>query len=95
MKKLELKNIINIDNKSYFVSTISMKIRHKFFEKDDNIVVYETMIFEMIKDEILYAKPLYNERYNSRDEAIAEHAAIVQNPKIVFLNQKCKTNEQC
>jgi hypothetical protein len=90
MKKLELKNIININDKSYFISTISMKIRHKFFEKDDNIIVYETMVFEMIGDEILYAKPLYNERYNSKDEAVAEHAAIVQNPKMLFLNQKSK-----
>ncbi|MDR1285012.1 MAG: hypothetical protein LBJ88_02295 [Campylobacteraceae bacterium] len=87
MKKLELKNIIKVDDKSYFISTISMKIRHKFFEKDDNIIVYETMVFEMRGDEILYTKPLYNERYNSKDEAIAEHATIVQNPKILFLNQ--------
>jgi hypothetical protein len=90
MKKLELKNIININDKSYFISTISMKIRHKFFEKDDNIVVYETMVFEIINDEVLYTKPLCNERYNSRDEAIAEHAMMVQNPKMLFLNQKCK-----
>jgi hypothetical protein len=87
MKKLELKNIININDKSYFISTISMKIRHKFFEKDDNIVVYETMVFEIINNEISYTKPLYNERYNTEDEAIAEHAAIVQNPKILFPNQ--------
>jgi hypothetical protein len=90
LKKLELKNIISINDKFYFVSTISMKIRHKFFEKDDNIVVYETMLFEIVGDEILYAKPLYNERYNSKDEAIAEHAAIVQNPKIIFSSQKFK-----
>ncbi|MDR2341821.1 MAG: hypothetical protein LBD84_02105 [Campylobacteraceae bacterium] len=90
MKKLELKNIINVNDKSYFISTISMKVRHRFFEKDDNIIVYETMVFEVIEDEILYAKPLYNERYNSKDEAIAEHAMIVQKPEIFFLNQKCK-----
>jgi hypothetical protein len=90
MKKIELKNIITVNDKSYLVSTISMKIRHKFFEKDDNILVYETMIFEVKGDEVLYSKPLYNERYVTADEAVAEHGAIVQNPAVLFLNRKCK-----
>jgi hypothetical protein len=90
MKKLELKNIIIANGKTYLISTISMKIRHKFFEKDDNILVYETMVFEKSEDEILYTKTLYSERYSTADEAIAEHGAIVQDPQKLFLNQKCK-----
>ncbi|MDR0762046.1 MAG: hypothetical protein LBF13_03220 [Campylobacteraceae bacterium] len=93
MKEIELKNIIFVNGKSYLVSTISMKIRHKFFEKDDNLLVYETMVFEIKNDsEILYSKPLYNERYVTADEAIAEHGAIVQDSARLFLNQKCKVN---
>jgi hypothetical protein len=93
MKKIELKNIIAINDKSYLISTISMKIRHKFFEKDDNLLIYETMVFEVKSDdEILYSKPLYSERYVTADEAVAEHGAIVQDPSRLFLNQKCKVN---
>ncbi|MDR2099868.1 MAG: hypothetical protein LBP40_03445 [Campylobacteraceae bacterium] len=93
MKKLELKNIIVVDDKSYLVSTISMKIRHKFFEKDNNLLVYETMVFEVKNDnEISYSKPLYNERYATADEAIAEHGAIVQYPTKLFLSQKYKVD---
>jgi hypothetical protein len=90
MRKIELKNVITVDDKTYLISTISMKIRHKFFEKDDNLLVYETMIFEIKGGEVLYSKPLYNERYVTADEAIAEHGAIVQNPEGFFLNRKCK-----
>ncbi|MDR1008069.1 MAG: hypothetical protein LBL65_05850 [Campylobacteraceae bacterium] len=93
MKKIELKNIIAINGKYYLISTISMKIRHKFFEKDNNLLVYETMVFEIKNDnEVLYSKPLYNERYVTSDEAIAEHGAIVQDPTRLFLNQKCKVD---
>jgi hypothetical protein len=93
MREIELKNIIAFNGKSYLISTISMKIRHKFFEKDDNIVVYETMVFEITNDnEVSYSKPLYNERYVTADEAIAEHGAIVQDPVRLFLNQKYKVD---
>ncbi|MDR1976324.1 MAG: hypothetical protein LBQ18_04975 [Campylobacteraceae bacterium] len=92
MKNLELKNIVVVNGKSYLVSTISMKIRHKFFEKDDNLLVYETMVFEIKHNEISYSKPVYSERYVTADEAIAEHGAIVQDPSILFLHQKCKVD---
>lgn len=90
MKNVELKNIITVNGKYYLVSTISMQIRHKFFEKDDNLLVYETMVFEIKNDnEVLYSKPLYNERYVTADEAVAEHKAIIENPS-EFLYRKCK-----
>ncbi|MDR2789815.1 MAG: hypothetical protein LBB59_02415 [Campylobacteraceae bacterium] len=93
MKKIELKNIIAVNGKSYLVSTISMKIRHKFFEKDDNLLVYETMVFEIKNDdEVLYSKPLYNERYVTVDEAISEHGAIVQDPSRLFLHREYKVD---
>ncbi|MFV0481555.1 MAG: hypothetical protein ACK5LP_06190 [Campylobacteraceae bacterium] len=90
MIELELKNLVEINNKTYLISTISMKIRHTFFENDKDKIVYETMVFEMMNGELDYTKPLYNERYSTREEAIYEHGKIVQNPKVLFLNQKCK-----
>lgn len=90
MREVELKNVIVINNKNYLISTISMKIRHNYFKDDKDVIIYETMVFELKDEKIEYTKPLYNERYNTADEAIYEHGKLVQNPKIIFLNQKCK-----
>jgi hypothetical protein len=92
VKNIELKNIIAVNGKSYLVSTISMRIRHRFFEKDDNLLIYETMVFEIKNNKISYCKPLHNERYATADEATAEHDAIVRDPSRLFLNQKYKVD---
>lgn len=85
MRDLELKNTIKINGKEFLISTISMHVRHSWFEDDVKKVVYETMVFEMINDEVMYHKPIFSERYNMPDEAIAEHGAIVKNPKAFFI----------
>jgi hypothetical protein len=85
MRDLELKNILKVDNKEFLVSTISMHVRHSFFDGDNQKVVYETMVFEIIDDEVQYHKTIFNERYNMRDEAIAEHGAILKNPQAFFI----------
>lgn len=91
MKEIELKNIIAVDDKKYLISTISMKVRHNYFKDDSNLLIYETMVFEIEKnDEVNYTNPVYNERYNTADEAIYEHGKLVQNAKLLFLNHKCK-----
>lgn len=82
MKDLRLKNIIKHNKKEFLVSTISTKIRHKWFDEDDDRVVYETMIFELKGEDIDYEKPLFNERYHTIDEAIAEHSFVIKNPQI-------------
>ncbi len=81
MKKLRLKNIIKYKEKELLVSTISTTIRHKWFEDDDR-TIYETMVFALKGDDIDYEKPLFNERYHTMDEAIAEHSFIIKNPKL-------------
>ena len=81
MRELELKNVIEYKDKKFLVSTISMHVRHSWFENDGKKIVYETMVFEVIDDEVQYHKPIFNERYNMKDEAIAEHSAIIRHPE--------------
>lgn len=85
MRDLELKNIIKVDGREFLISTISMQVRHSWFEDDRKKVVYETMVFEIINEEVQYHKIIFNERYNMPDEAIAEHSAIIKNPKDFFI----------
>ncbi len=81
MKNLELKNVIKYKDKEFLVSTIATPIRHTWFE-DDERIVYETMVFSLKEDGVDYEKPLFNERYHTADEAIAEHSFIIKNPQI-------------
>ncbi len=81
MKDLKLKNIINYNNRDFLVSTITTPIRHIWFENDEKII-YETMIFEIKNEEIDYENPLFNERYQTYDEAVAEHSFLIKNPKL-------------
>lgn len=85
MRELELKNVIKIDEREFLISTISMHVRHSFFEGDSKKLVYETMVFEIINDEVQFHKTIFNERYNMTDEAIAEHGAIIKDPKSFFI----------
>lgn len=85
MRELELKNVIKIDEREFLISTISMHVRHSFFDGDAKKLVYETMVFEIIDDEVHFHKTIFNERYNMPDEAIAEHGAIIKNPKSFFI----------
>jgi hypothetical protein len=85
MRDLELKNVLKVDGREFLISTISMHVRHSWFEDDVKKLVYETMVFEVIDDEVQYHKTIFNERYNMADEAIAEHSAIIKNPKNFFI----------
>ena len=85
MRELELKNVITIDSREFLISTISMHVRHSFFEGDAKKLVYETMVFEIINGEVQFHKTIFNERYNMPDEAIAEHGAIIKNPQNFFI----------
>lgn len=85
MRELELKNVIKIDGREFLISTISMHVRHSFFEGDSKKIVYETMVFEIINDEVQFHHPIFNERYNMADEAIAEHSAIIKHPENFFI----------
>ncbi len=85
MRDLELKNVLKVDGREFLISTISMNVRHSWFEDDTKKIVYETMVFEVIDDEVQYHKTIFNERYNMADEAIAEHSAIIKNPKDFFI----------
>lgn len=85
MRELELKNVLTIEGREFLISTISMHVRHSFFEGDSKKLVYETMVFEIVKDEVQFHKPIFNERYNMADEAIAEHGAIIKNPQNFFI----------
>ena len=85
MRDLELKNVIKVDGREFLISTISMHVRHSWFEDDEKVIVYETMVFEVIDNEVQHHKALFNERYNMADEAIAEHSAIIKNPKEFFI----------
>lgn len=85
MRELELKNVIKIDEREFLISTISMHVRHSFFEGDSKKLVYETMVFEIVNGEVQFHKTIFNERYNMADEAIAEHGAIIKDPKSFFI----------
>ena len=85
MRDLELKNVLKVDGREFLISTISMHVRHSWFEDDVKKIVYETMVFEVIDDEVQYHKTIFNERYNMADEAIAEHGAILKNPQNFFI----------
>lgn len=85
MNDLALKNVIRLGDKEYLVSTIATPVRHAWFDGDKQKIVYETMVFEIRDDVVMYDSPRFNERYHTVDEAIAEHGAIVQNPEAYFV----------
>ena len=85
MRELELKNVIKLEEREFLISTISMYVRHSFFGGDSQKIVYETMVFEIVNDEVQFHKPIFNERYHIADEAIAEHGAILKTPKNFFI----------
>jgi hypothetical protein len=85
MNDLALKNVIKLRGKEYLVSTIATPVRHAWFDDDKQKIVFETMVFEIKDDIVIYDAPLFNERYHTSDEAIAEHGAIVQNPEAYFV----------
>jgi hypothetical protein len=43
------------------------------------------MVFEILNDEVQFHHPIFNERYNMAEEAIAEHSAILKTPHNFFI----------
>jgi len=72
-KDLELKNISIVDGEKYFISTIKMQVRHSWLNHQNNLFVYETMVFKTENEEIIYHEPLFNQRYDAYDKAVNGH----------------------
>lgn len=76
---LELKHISTVGEKSYFISTIKMFVRHLLTSRRENINVYETMIFEKNDEKVLYHDPIYLKRYDLYEKAIEGHKKTIEN----------------
>lgn len=76
---LELKDISTVGERSYFISTIKMFIRHLLKKKQENINVYETMIFEIEDEKVSYHDPIYLKRYDTYEKAIEGHKKTMNN----------------
>ncbi len=89
-KDLELKDVVQVGEERFFVSTIKMEVRHSWLNQHENVFVYETMVFEKKEGIVQYQHPLYNTRYASYDEALNGHNKIVKN-----LEHIVKTTREC
>lgn len=79
-KDLELKNIEKVNGKSFYISTIKIDIKHNWLNQNDNVKVYETMIFSEIEDgKINYHDPIYVKRYTNYEDAKAGHKKAISN----------------
>lgn len=87
-KDLELKNIVQVGDEKFFISTIKMEVRHSWLTQHLNVFVYETMVFEKENGQIKYDSPIYNMRYTSYDNAIEGHNHIIKNIEKIILESK-------
>lgn len=69
MIPLDLMTDIVINGNKYLVSTIDIPLFGEVF--------YETCVFEYNGDEVDTLRDLYNERYDSREEAIVGHKEVL------------------
>jgi len=76
-KDLELKHISIVDDKKYFISTIKMQVRHSWLNQQNNLFVYETMVFKTENEEVIYHEPLFNQRYDCYEKAIHGHQSSI------------------
>lgn len=89
---LQLKNILQVGDEMFFVSTIKMEVRHSWLTQHQNVNVYETMVFEKIDDKIIYENSIFNRRYTTCDNAIEGHNHIVKNIETIIPTcRECKT----
>lgn len=72
-KDLELKHISVVDDKKYFISTIKMQVRHSWLNQQNNLFVYETMVFKTKDEKVIYHEPILNQRYDGYEKAIKGH----------------------
>lgn len=91
-ENLELKDILQVGNEMFFVSTIRTEVRHSWLNQHHNINVYETMVFEKHDGKIKYESSVYNMRYTTHHNAVEGHNHIVKNiDKIISTCKDCRT----
>lgn len=78
-KELEPKDILQVGDEKFFVSTAKMKVHHSWLTQHLNANIYETMIFNKQDDQSKYDSPIYSMRYTSYDNAIEGHKHIIKN----------------
>ncbi len=76
-KDLELKHISVVDDKKYFISTIKMEVRHSWLNQQNNLFVYETMVFKTEDEKVVYHEPILNQRYDCYEKAIRGHQGAI------------------
>jgi hypothetical protein len=89
-KDLELKHISIIEEKKYFISTIKMQVRHSWLNQQNNLFVYETMVFKTEDEKVIYHEPLFNQRYDSYEKAIHGHQYAIDDIKTI-IEEETKT----
>jgi hypothetical protein len=91
-ENLELKDILQVGDEMFFVSTIKMEVRHSWLNQHHNVNVYETMVFEKHDEKIKYDSSVYNMRYTTHDNAVEGHNHIVKNiERIISTCRDCRT----
>jgi len=84
-KLLTLKELITHNNKTYYVSTLQMQVRHSWQKEDAKISVYETMVFRANEMVVDYHESLFHRRYRTFEDAESGHAQTIANlPQIIF-----------
>lgn len=87
-KDLALKHLSIVNGITYFISTIKMEVRHSWLNQQNNLFVYETMVFKMKDDEIIYHEPVFNQRYNGYEKAISGHQSTIDDIETIVKNTK-------
>ena len=83
-KDLELKHISIVDDKKYFISTIKMEVRHSWLNQQNNLFVYETMVFKTEDEKVVYHEPIFNQRYKCDEKAIHGHQDSINDIKKII-----------
>lgn len=69
-RDLDLKNPVEIDGKTYLLSTVALPYVHGY------PIAYETMLFPCEKGEVVW-RDLYCMRYETRNEAVKAHNRLL------------------
>ncbi len=83
-KDLELKHLSVVNDDKYFISTIKMEVRHSWLNQQNNLFVYETMVFKTENDKVVYHEPILNQRYDSYEKAINGHQNAIDNIRTII-----------
>jgi transcription initiation factor IIE alpha subunit len=87
---LILKDFITFEDEEFYISTLQMQVRHSWQTQDEEIFVFETMVFRVQNKVIDYHASLFHRRYRTVKEARDGHAQTLKNlEKIIFTCSKC------